>query len=592
MPTTQPWGRRPWILSLFMGIASFAFYLFIPEKVLLNDHPQVQLALGMFIAVASLSFALSLEQERVFWVAGFAIVWGALLAFIAYASFSSSNGYSDNYFPIFSGLISVCIALPIFQTIHQRQSLSLPYSDLHKYAWNDVLCGCVSWVFVGITFILAYLLAALFDLIGIEILHDLLKEEWFVWITIGLSFGAALGVLKENAKIIDSLQGLVMAVLSILTPLLGISLVVFLMALPFTGLELFWKTTKATTPILLSCAIGAIALVNAIVRNSTEQESKNKLMRRSAIALSMCILPLACIALISVLQRTEQYGLTPQRLWGLVAVLVTLAYGIAYPLAFIISRNDWAQGIRTNNIRMALAACATMLFLALPFVSFNKISVNSQLSRIDQGITAKDDIDFAAFAFDFGQPGRDALEVMQKSADQTVASKAKLALLSKNKWELKRDIKQADSSLVLSKKLVIYPKQVELPEALQTALNKQSPCAGAYCALIWEAGKTSAKLITSNCNSSYRSDLDQTTIDSGYQYCAPTVTDLALRKGKWSVKYGNYVTAEKVTPEQERQDRKAISQALNEGKIEIRNVQRKQLFIDGKPVGATFDDSF
>jgi hypothetical protein len=39
--------------------------------------------------------------------------------------------------------------------------------------------------------------------------------------------------------------------------------VLFVLALPFTGLNALWEATKSTTPILLFCVLGALVLANA-----------------------------------------------------------------------------------------------------------------------------------------------------------------------------------------------------------------------------------------------------------------------------------------------------------------------------------------
>ena len=67
--------------------------------------------------------------------------------------------------------------------------------------------------FTGITFLLAWLIAGLFDLIGIDLLKDLLRKSWFNWMLAGFAFGAAVGLLRERDRLVGTLQRLVMVVL-------------------------------------------------------------------------------------------------------------------------------------------------------------------------------------------------------------------------------------------------------------------------------------------------------------------------------------------------------------------------------------------
>ena len=68
------------------------------------------------------------------------------------------------------------IAAPLFQTIRDEGRLALPYARLHRHAWTDAVIGAASLAFTGITFLLAWLIATLFDVIGIDAIKDLLQE--------------------------------------------------------------------------------------------------------------------------------------------------------------------------------------------------------------------------------------------------------------------------------------------------------------------------------------------------------------------------------------------------------------------------------
>jgi hypothetical protein len=582
------WPLRPWILAAFLAIAGFFAYLLVEEKILSSQSQQLRVALLTLVCVTATSFAFSLERVRWLWVVWFSLASGLILGFVAHSSFISHDGRFELNFSLWSGLFAAAVAVPLFQTIIKHGRFKLVYQDLHQNAWSDVLSWCASWVFVGLSFALAHLLASLFDLIGIDLLKELLKETWFAWMFIGANFGAALGVLKENERVAANLQNLVMVILSILTPILCISLVLFLVSLPFTGLQLFWDTTRSTSPILLACAIGAVTLVNAIIRNSEEEESNNRIMRYSAIGLSACILPLALIAVVSMQQRVEQYGLTPDRIWGMVAISVAVAYGIAYLWSLINKRVNWASNIRTNNTRMAILLCIAALFLALPIVNFGKLSVSSQLARINDGRTPVTEIDYTAFAFDFGEHGRQALQKMKNSKQKTMVNGAKIALDADTRWSLKESIRNAKSKSLLLSTLTVFPKSVPLPDGLVKAINQQAGCLGEYCLLIWEPGTEIAQFVTSPCKANRNHYSYQSADDGAYQYCPPQVTHMYVKDNKWQ--FGiDYSRGNKPSTQGQREaEELAILKAIKRGDIEILTVERKQLMVGGKPVGDVY----
>jgi hypothetical protein len=68
------------------------------------------------------------------------------------------------------------------------------------------------------------------------------------------------------------------------------------------------------------------------------------------------------------------------------------------------------------------------LVLALPIVSFSGISANNQVARLQSGKVSADQFDFAALRWDFGDAGRRALRRLQRDDDAKVAELATAAL--------------------------------------------------------------------------------------------------------------------------------------------------------------------
>ena len=131
-------------------------------------------------------------------------------------------------FPFLSGIFAVLIAAPLFQTVRDEGAWRFPYARLHRHAWTDAVIGAASLVFTGITFLLAWLIAGLFDVIGIDVIKELLQEEWFGWMLAGFAFGGAVGILRERDALVATLQKLVMVVLAVLAPVLAVALAAFL----------------------------------------------------------------------------------------------------------------------------------------------------------------------------------------------------------------------------------------------------------------------------------------------------------------------------------------------------------------------------
>ena len=131
--------------------------------------------------------------------------------------------------------------------------------------------------------------------------------------------------------------------------------------------------------------------------------------------LLICILPLAGLAALSMGQRIGQYGWTPERIWGVVAVGIAVTYGGAAWWAVYKGRKDFDETLRPLQTRLAIGLCGLALFLALPILDFGAISARSQLARLDSGKVTPEEFDWTAMAFDFGPEGRERLAEIAKT---------------------------------------------------------------------------------------------------------------------------------------------------------------------------------
>src|SRR4029450_2702387 len=157
----------------------------------------------------------------------------------------------------------------------------------------------------------------------------------------------------------------------------------------------------APSRVLLS-APGAILLANAVIGNGEQDRSPNVWLRRAALLLVVCVLPLAFLAALSMGQRIGQYGWTPERIWGVIAVGIALAYGAAAWWAVFKGRQDFDDPLRPLQTKLAIGLCGLALFLPPPILDFGGLSANSQLARLESGKVKAEEFDWRAMAFDFG----------------------------------------------------------------------------------------------------------------------------------------------------------------------------------------------
>lgn len=556
------WAARPWVMAALGATAGLLIHWLTDGAA--GEGETLRFAAAAAVAAGAALFAFTFEPVRAGWAAIFAAVAGLVVGLVIYWNGAPGWNDSDVWRNVCVAL-AVAIAAPLFQTARDEGRAHFPYQAVHGHAWTNVVIWFAAWAFTGVTFLLALLLSALFELIGVNLLRDLLRDEWFGWMLGGTAFGAAIGLLRELDRIVALLQRVVVSVLAVLAPVLGAGLILFLVSLIFTGLEPLWEATKSTTPILLACVIGALILANAVIGNSDAEESRFAPLRYGAMALGVAMLPFAAIAAVSTGLRIQQYGLTPERLWALVFVIVACAYGLAYLVALARKRTDWAQAVRPANLKLAFGLCALALFLALPILSFNAISTRDQVARLTSGRVSPDKFDWAALRFDFGEAGRAALAKLARSGPDAVRRKAIAAQQSSNRWVAGEEVRAANAADSLGERLRILPRPVPIPRELAVRLAGYDACGieGA-CVLVWQPGEPTAVVIRPNCT------------DRG---CYPSVTRLSQRDGRWPQRPDVEASpAPRFTPGE-----------LTAGNIEVRTVERRQVFVGGKPLGEPFE---
>jgi hypothetical protein len=563
-----PWPLRPWIMTLVGTIAGLIFHLLIDG----SQNAPGRDAFAAFVAVATVVFLLGVERRRWHWAAGFALAWGAVIGLIAWHSAGYNVGGSPFEWPFWSGMLAVLVATPLFQT---RRDVApdwsfwklwdMPYARLHSHAWADAVIGAAGLAFVGVTFLLIVLIGQMFKLIGINLIERLLNDEWFGWMLAGAAFGGAVGLLRERDKLVATLQRLVMIVLAVLAPVLAAALLLFLLSLIGTGLTPLWESGFSTAALMMAAAAFAVLLANAAVGSGRDERGDNRLLHVAAAALVAAVLPLAAIAFYSMYLRVGQYGWTPERLWGVIAAAIALAYGVAGLWSVARGRQDFDDLLRPLQQKLAIGLMLLALALALPVVDFGAISTRDQLARLKSGAVKAEKFDWAAMAFDFGPAGRRALATLAKSPDTTRANLAGWALKAKNRWELNATGTGPDKSDVayaakpIAEKVRVLPSGATLPPEAYALLDARDPCRMGPCV-------------------AYRLSEGRIAVIGRGNSVALFVRD--PRTAVWAEDYGAFRPGSR--------SRGLTIDELEHATVEVRTVTRSQVFVNGTPVGEDF----
>ncbi|MEN7536475.1 DUF4153 domain-containing protein [Aurantiacibacter flavus] len=474
----EDWPARPWLLGALGALAGLLIHLVVGDASPEDSLRAAAVALIVFFALAA---AFTLREKKLAEPLIFSALLGLVMGGIAWQVVAADGHRAGTEFAFAAGCFFALLALPLFQADFHRTRLATDYRATHFHVWADAVSGGGALAFVGLSWLALLLLDGLFGLIGIDAIGDLMEERAFGLAWSGGTFGAGLGVIRNNLKVIGALQNVVMIVFAILAVPFGAALLVFLVILLASGGKALWEATDSATPILLACAAGSFILANAIIRDSDEDRSPSRIMQIAAAVLAGVILPLSVFAAISLGVRIDQHGLSPERIWAVIAVAVACAYGLACWVALIRGRKAmWSARMRDANLHLAAGVCVVALVLALPLWDFGAVSARNQVARLDAGEVKPEDFDFSALRWDFGDAGRAELAKLAKGEGEV----AKLAIAAQEQSERPWRRFETASSAERIGNLVLRSADPDMRAAFEHLLQEQRwRCASACFAI-------------------------------------------------------------------------------------------------------------
>lgn len=571
---TIPWPQRP-LLFTALGLAcGFVLYALINDIKPVHNAFTQRIALAVAITTFSLVFAIVSRRDRWPGALLFSLIVAGVVAGISYWRIHIDWPHPFNFMAL---AVALFIAAPFYQaSLHTRWR---NYRALHHHAWSNAVIIPLGVLFVALTFAMAYLLAKLFALVGIELIQNWLRMDITPWLLSGAALGASLGALREHDNIIASSQRLVQTVFSLLATPLAIGLGGFLLALPFTGLDVLWNSTRNTSATLFTCALAALVFANAVVRDDEENQSHSRILQLAARLLALCLAPLALITALAIKLRVDQYGWTPDRLWATVISALLLCYGLWYLLSSL-RRLRFNESIRQANTTLAIVVCALAVVLATPLFDFGAVSAKDQLARLDDGRVSEDEFDIAAMAYEYGPAGRRALLALKETAKPDFYVRVEKVLSAGSR----RAANFVDKKELpdITNRIVVMTGSDTVPSGLADTIQRTKACIHDYCYLFLSENERDAVLLSQLC------------MTASGENCRPDIQRYRLHGTRWSHEYHNNRLHEvfNTVPAEERPGtQKDFAELLNDavinGDFELRAVQRRQVFINGVPVGPT-----
>ena len=418
------------------------------------------------------------------------------------------------------------------------------FPALFDTASKAVVQLALSIGFTGAFWILLQLGAALFKVIGLDFLEDLLRKEWFAIPITFLVFATAVHLTDVRDGLIRGVRTVGLMLLSWLLLVMTVLAAGFVAALPFTGLDGLWETGSATS-LVLAAAAALILLIIAAYQDGRADNRPPGVLRVAVRVAAVLIAPLIVIAVWGLALRIGQHGLTPDRIIAAACALVGAAFAAGYGWAALSPfwrKGRWMRPLEPTTIWTAVLAVAVILLLFSPVLDPARLSVMDQVARLERGAVSPDKFDYRFLRFESGKAGEAALARLTRSTDPVVARSARNVTALRSRWT---DIDVGTPDRTPDYEVV--PAGAALPAGFSVAVPPTDPrarCRGEINCVARPLdldgdGSPEVLLATATSIQLWTSDRDGKWVSSGYWnpyqcYGDSTRTDVreALRNGE------------------------------------------------------------
>lgn len=373
------------------------------------------------VAISSvLLFSVITFRQRKLW-GWLAVVFVAVLAMSGWLKWQSegiNSGHVDSQF-FFYGcnlLLMAMLLLPWIQQHINPHSGITRYAQFYSLVWHNVLTLLVILLANGLVWLVLALWSALFSLVGITFFNTLFfATDWFVYLAIGLVTALAVLLSRTQSRLVDSVQKLLTLIATGLLPLVSVLTLLFILTLPFTGLDAISRHVSAAG--LLSMLAALLLLLMAMARDPQKASLPYTGALRCLIKTSLLVTPVyVLLAAWALWQRVNQYGWTPERLYGVLVVTVLLVWSLGYALSILRRKGQNPLILQGKTmLAVSLLSLAILVLLHSPVLDSGRISVNSHMARYHSGKIKPDDVTLYMLERS-GRAGRDALLSLKDDA--------------------------------------------------------------------------------------------------------------------------------------------------------------------------------
>ena len=468
--------QKPFLLliALLQGIAllwlhNAGKYSFWP-----SGEPRWEIGLYTLVITGPVMLLLSLDRQNRRSIAVLAGVFTLVVASLGYyLGLQARPLVYDGLKPSIVVFV-LTIGIASFKTLMYIQQYTgdgrISYSSLFRYSWRNFLTLGFAILFTLVFWGILTLWGALFEIIHIDFFSFLFKRAWFLYPALALANGLGIIIFRNLSGVIDTITRLQQALMLFLLPVLVLIAILFLFFLPFTGTGPLWETGAGSLMILWLQAL-MLFFVNGVYQDDPGARPYPVVMHRF-ICLGVALLPVySAISCYGLYLRVEQYGWTIDRCWAVLIWGALAMFVLGYLWGIVMRRDQWINTLGTVNISMGLVVLLLMLLVNSPLLDFRKITLASQLARLESGAVQPDAFDYRYVYRRLAGPGYEALQRLSNDlaiSHPDVATNI-TALLTRDE-----DVPEINSR-VFEETLILWPDHRAVPPGLLEKLYSSLP---------------------------------------------------------------------------------------------------------------------
>jgi len=404
------------LISLIQGFCLLYLHQAIELDYWPNNNPHWLFAFYSIALIWPVMLLLSLKSGNtsaiVKYTLPFALLSGLLGYYVGYQATPIEHVRFDTL--LFGYVLTIGIAT--FKALMYSQQIAtgdrISYSSLFCWSWRNFLTLSLSLLFAGCFWLILILWGQLFKAININFFKELFEEPWFYYPAIALANGFGVIIFRKLTHIIDTITRLQQALMKFLLILLVLVSILFLCALPFTGLDPLWKSGGSALILWMQALM--LFFVNAVYQDDPKQRPYSLWLHRF-IYIGVALLPAySLISFYGLSLRVEQYGWTIDRCWAYLIWLLLALFPLGYWWGIAKKRDNWVDQLSRVNVSVGLVVLAVMLLINSPLLDFRKIVTNDQLQRLADNKIELDDFDINYFRRHLARPGYEGLQSIKE----------------------------------------------------------------------------------------------------------------------------------------------------------------------------------